>query len=92
MIAFADGPIDLNVEITRAEFEEIIRLRVDEVRETVLRTLKNANIEPDQIDVVVRTGGSSLIPVFENMLTNIFGKERVVEFDPFTSIGAGLAL
>ena len=91
-IEFKDDPIDINVEITKKEFEEIIAPRVEEVRQTVLRTLKNAHLEPDQIDVVVRTGGSSLVPVFEQMLTGIFGPGRVTEFDPFTSVAAGLAL
>lgn len=91
-IIFKDDPIDLNIEITKAEFEDIIQPRVSEVRNTVIRTLENAHLEPDQIDVVVRTGGSSLIPVFEEMLAEIFTADRVTEFDPFTSVAAGLAL
>ncbi len=91
-IIFKDGPIDLNVEITKAEFEDIIRPRVEEVKRTVLRTLENAHLEPDQIDVVVRTGGSSLIPIFEETLAAIFTPGRITEFDPFTSVAAGLAL
>lgn len=91
-IDFRDGPIDINQEITKVEFEDLIQPRVNEVRKTVLRTLASAKLEPDQINVVVRTGGSSLIPAFENMLTDIFGTDRVTEFDPFTSVAAGLAL
>jgi hypothetical chaperone protein len=91
-IIFKDGPIDLNIEITKAEFEDIVRPRVNEVRKTVLRTLENAHLEPDQIDVVVRTGGSSLTPIFEEMLAAIFTADRIIEFDPFTSVAAGLAL
>lgn len=91
-IVFKDFPIDIDVEITRQEFEKIIAPRVEKVRETVTRTLKKANVSPEEIDVVVRTGGSSLIPVVENMLIDLFGKDKVVEFDPFTSVAAGLAL
>ncbi len=91
-IEFSDGPIELSVPITKSEFEQIISPRVEEVRKTVLQTLESAGLEPKQIEVVVRTGGSSLVPVFENMLTDIFGSDRVVEFDPFTSVAAGLAL
>jgi len=91
-ITFSDGPIKLDETITKFEFEELIAPRVEEVRQTVLRTLEAARLEPAQIGVVVRTGGSSLIPIFEKMLTDIFGKDKVVEFDPFTSIAAGLAL
>lgn len=91
-ILFKDGPIDIDVEITRAEFEQIIKPRVDEIREVVLRTLDQAGVKPEQIDVVVRTGGSSLIPVFENMLAEIFGRKKLQQFETFTSIAAGLAL
>lgn len=91
-IVFNDDPIDIDVEITKDEFEEIIRSRVESVKKTVLNTLRKANMEDKDVDVVVRTGGSSLIPVIENMLIDIFGKEKVVEFDPFTSVAAGLAL
>ncbi len=91
-IVFKEGIIDIDVEITKSEFERIIQPRVDEIRETIMRTLETAGLEASQIDVVVRTGGSSLIPVFENMLVDIFGKDTIRQFDTFTSIAGGLAL
>ncbi len=91
-IVFKQGIIDIDVEITKLEFEQIIQPRVEEIRETVKRTLKTAELEAEQIDVVVRTGGSSLIPVFENMLVDLFGKEKIRQFETFTSIAGGLAL
>lgn len=91
-ISYHDGPIDLEMNITRAEFESIIQPRVEEVEKVVWHTLEKANLEPGQIDKVIRTGGSSLIPVFEAMLVKIFGKEKITLFETFTSIAAGLAL
>lgn len=91
-IIFRDGPIDMDIEITRAEFEQIIEIRVEEVKKVVLRTLEKAQVTPEQIDVLVRTGGSSLIPVFEEMLVEIFNKEKIQQFETFTSIASGLAL
>lgn len=91
-ITYHDGPIDLDVKITRNEFEEIIKPRVEEIEQVVLKTLEKAKLEPGQIDKVVRTGGSSLIPVFANMLEKTFGKEKITLFETFTSIAAGLAL
>ncbi len=91
-IVFEDGPIQLKMPITKAEFEEIIASRVEEIRQVVLRTLETANVKPEEVDIVVRTGGSSLIPVFENMLIDIFGKEKIALFETFTSIASGLAL
>lgn len=91
-IQFSDGPIHIDVPLTRREFEDLIDPRIEEVKNVVLRTLKNAKMSPDEIDVVVRTGGSSLIPKVETMLAEIFGREKVQLFDAFTSIAAGLSL
>ena len=49
-------------------------------------------VEPAQIDAVVKTGGSSNIPLFTEMLTRIFGVEKVKESNAFTSVVAGLAI
>lgn len=91
-IKFSNGPIAIDQHITREEFEEIIKERVEDIRHVVLRTLKSAKIGPDEISVVVRTGGSSLILVFEKMLVDIFGPKKIQQFETFTSIAAGLAL
>jgi hypothetical chaperone protein len=40
---------------------------------------------------VIRTGGSSLIPAFKNILEDLF-PAKVIEHDPFTSVAAGLAI
>jgi hypothetical chaperone protein len=91
-IVFKDLPIDIDIEITRDEFEQIISPRINLVKETVMNTLELANLKAEEVDVVVRTGGSSLIPMVENMLVDIFGQDRVVEFDPFTSVAGGLSI
>ena len=91
-IIYKDGPIDIDVSITKTEFEEIINDDVLKIKQTVLTTLEKAELEPEQISVVVRTGGSSLIPAVEQMLVSIFGTSKVQLFDTFTSIAAGLSL
>src|SRR3989344_3253463 len=90
-IVFSDGPINVDLEITRAEYEELISPRIEEAKKTVERTLRSAGLEPEQIGAVVRTGGSSLMPIVQRMLEEMFGREKVQMFDPFTSIAAGFA-
>lgn len=92
VIEFKSGPLDINERITREEFEEIIKERVEEIERVIKRTLERARVKPEDISVVVRTGGSSLIPVFENLLVKYFGKEKIKQFETFTSIASGLAL
>lgn len=91
-IQFADGPIKIDMGITREEFEKLISPRIEETIKTVERTLNSSGLEPDEIGAVVRTGGSSLMPIVEKRLEDMFGKKKVQMFDPFTSIAAGLAL
>lgn len=91
-IKYFDGPININLELTRPEFETLIAPRIEAIKQVVLRTLKSAKTDPEEIGVVVRTGGSSLIPLVETMLSDIFGKDKVQQFDTFTSIAAGLAI
>ena len=60
-------------------------------RSAVLELLSKANFNPDEIELVIRTGGSSLIPAFKNILEDLF-PAKVIEHDPFTSVAAGLAI
>ena len=55
------------------------------------KTLKAAGLKPEDIDVVIRTGGSSLIPAVQKMLEKKFGAEKVNKQEVFTSVVQGLA-
>ncbi len=57
----------------------------------VEKTLELAAISADEIELVIRTGGSSLIPAVKRLLEQRF-PGKVVEHDPFTSVAAGLAI
>lgn len=91
-IVFNNGPINIDQTLTKTEFENIISPRVETIKQIILKTLIDAKVKPDQIDVVVRTGGSSLIPIFEKLLSDIFGREKLKQFETFTSIASGLSL
>jgi molecular chaperone DnaK (HSP70) len=58
----------------------------------LLETLAAAGLEPGQIDAVVKTGGSSNIPLFTSLLARIFGAEKVKQSNAFSSVVAGLAI
>ena len=83
--------IDIDVTLTRAEFEALISDQLELVARTLDETLELAGLGPDQVDIVLGTGGSSLIPAVRRILTDRFG-EKVVNHDPFTSVAAGLAI
>jgi len=83
---------DLWEPYTRTQFETDIQEHYDQIENVLLETLKASSLEPDQIDAVVKTGGSSSIPMFSEMLGQIFGAENVKESNAFSSVTAGLAI
>lgn len=90
--AVLDVPeIDVELTVTRAEFESIIAAQLTQFEQAVQDTLLQAGLSAGSIDVVVSTGGSSLIPAVRRSLDRVF-PEKVVEHDPFTSVAAGLAI
>jgi len=62
------------------------------VEKVLLDTLSASGLEPGQIDAVVKTGGSSSIPLFTALLAKIFGAEKVKQSNAFSSVVAGLAI
>ncbi|MBX3706173.1 MAG: Hsp70 family protein [Pseudomonadales bacterium] len=83
--------IDVEVRLTRAEFETIIADQLAQVEQALDATLARAGLAPGAIDIVLRTGGSSLIPAVRGILEARF-PTQVVDHDPFTSVAAGLAI
>jgi len=77
---------------TRAQFEVDILEYYDQIEKVLLDTVAASGLEPAQIDAVVKTGGSSSIPLFSEMLKHIFGAEKVKVSDAFSSVTAGLAI
>jgi len=90
--ALLDIPeIDIQIVVERWEFEMMISDLLYEFEQAITVVLKKADCQSDDIDLVLRTGGSSLIPAVKDILDNQF-RGKVVEHDPFTSVAAGLAI
>jgi hypothetical chaperone protein len=83
---------DLEEFVTRARFERAIHQEYEAIRSELLTTLERSGLKPAQIDRVVRTGGSSQIPLFVNLLEELFGAEKVRAIDVFSSVTSGLAV
>ncbi len=92
IISLEDKDIALWELYTRYQFEADIQHYLVEVEKVLLETLARSGLEPGQIDAVVKTGGSSNIPLFTEMLVRLFGEEKVKESSAFTSVVAGLAI
>ena len=83
--------IDVNIMMNRMEFENLIQSPLQSVAKSLDETVSQAGLKLDEIDIVLGTGGSSLIPAVRAMLDERF-PGKVVEHDPFTSVATGLAI
>jgi len=92
VISLEDKDIALWELYTRHQFETDIQHYLIDVEKVLLDTVAASRLEPGSIDAVVKTGGSSNIPLFTEMLTRIFGAEKVKESNAFSSVVAGLAI
>src|SRR5687768_7151689 len=92
IISLEDKDIALWELYTRHQFETVIYHYLIDVEKVLLDTIAKSGLEPGEIDAVVKTGGSSSIPLFTEMLERIFGAEKVKESNAFTSVVAGLAI
>jgi hypothetical chaperone protein len=92
VISLEDKDIALWELYTRHQFETDIQHYLIDVEKVLLDTVAASGLEPGSIDAVVKTGGSSNIPLFTEMLSRIFGAEKVKESNAFSSVVAGLAI
>ncbi len=86
-----DQDIDIWQPITRSQFESLIAEQARQIEVCLLDTVQRSGLPLDHIQAVVRTGGSSQIPYFIEMLRHTLGRQMVVA-DVFSSVTAGLAV
>jgi hypothetical chaperone protein len=84
------GGVDLSIPMQRSEFEALIAPDLGVIADTIRTALGRADVKPGDVNLVVRTGGSSSIPAFVRMLEGIFHADRVQARDPFTTVVHGL--
>lgn len=91
-IEFSEKGLEIREVITRDEFEVLANDKFEKIDTCVSETLIRAGIVPDDIDLVLLTGGSSFIPKIERMFSQKFGKKKLLPIDAFTSVAFGLGL
>ncbi len=88
-----EGPAHLDINLTRAKFDELTRDLVERCRAPFVNALKDAKLEPSQIDEVVLVGGSTRMPMIQDMVKQISGgKEpnKTVNPDEVVAVGAAV--
>ncbi len=86
------GPKHLNVKLTRARFEEMVKPLVEKTLEPCRKALQDAGLSTSQIDEVVLVGGSTRTPMVIEAVKKFFGKEpnRSVNPDEVVALGAAI--
>ncbi|HEX4251728.1 MAG TPA: Hsp70 family protein [Pseudonocardia sp.] len=79
------------VPITRAEFEDLVRAQVESTVGALARTLRSAQVEPDELSAVLLVGGSSRIPLVAEMVSEELGRPTVVDTHPKYAVALGAA-
>ena len=87
-----DGPLHLDVALSRAKFEDLIRDLVDSTLEPVRQALKDAKIKKEDIDKVLLVGGSTRIPMVQELIKKEIGKEPSREVNPDEVVAMGAAI
>ena len=90
--ADSTGAKHLQMSITRADFEKLIDGLVERCRQPVLQALKDAKLDPKEIDEVVLVGGSTRVPKVQEFVKQLFGREphKGVNPDEVVSVGAAI--
>ncbi len=87
------GPKNLEMELTRSQFEELVQHLVKATMDPVAQALKDSGLKKEQIDRIILVGGSTRIPAVQEAIKNYFdGKEpdKSVNPDEAVAVGAGI--
>lgn len=90
--ADATGPKHLDMNLTRAKFDQLTSRLVERTRIPCENALRDAGLKASDIDEVILVGGSTRIPAVQELVKGIFGKEpnRSVNPDEVVAIGAAI--
>ncbi|HSP87328.1 MAG TPA: molecular chaperone DnaK [Ignavibacteriaceae bacterium] len=90
--ATQDGPKHLNINISRAKFEQLVDDLIQRTVAPCELALKAAGLSSNQIDEVILVGGSTRIPAVQDLVKKLFGKEphKGVNPDEVVAIGAAI--
>ena len=90
--ADATGPKHLDLNLTRAKFNELTKDLVDATMGPVKQALKDSGLSINEIDKVLMVGGSSRIPAVQEAVKNQIGKEPFKGINPDECVAIGAAL
>ncbi len=89
---FRDGSLNLQISVTRSEFEAWIADELGAIERCIESLLESSGVGYREVDRVFITGGSSFVPAVRRIFEIRFGNDRIRSGGEFTSVAHGLAL
>src|SRR5918992_1456883 len=90
--ADATGPKHFNKTLTRQQFESLVGDLVDQTVEPCQRALKDAELQPSDVQKVILVGGQTRSPIVERTVERIFGRKPSAEINPDEVVAMGAAI
>ena len=92
-ITAVDGqPVHLDINLSRAKFDELTHDLVEKTRKPVEDALNDAGLSASDIDKVLLVGGSTRVPAVQELVKKITGKEPQKDINPDESVAIGAAI
>ena len=86
------GPKNLELKLTRAKFEELIRPIVERCRTSIDNSLRDAKLTPAEVSKIVLVGGPTRIPMVKKFVGDVIGKNPESGVDPMEAVAMGAAI
>ena len=90
--ATAEGPLHLNMDLTRAKFDDLTKDLVKMTEEPVKEALKDAGLSANDIDKVLLVGGSTRIPAVQEAVKKLTNKDPQKDINPDECVALGAAI
>jgi molecular chaperone DnaK len=88
----SSGPKHLHITLTRAKLEQLTGPIVEKIKEPIMRTLKDAKLEPKEIDKIVLIGGQTRMPLVRKFVEELLEKPPERGVDPMECVAVGAAI
>ena len=88
----SDGPLHMDVKLTRTKLEELAHDFVDKSIEITKRAMEASGLKKEEIDEIILVGGQTRMPAIQNAVKELFGKEpnRTINPDEVVALGAAI--
>ncbi|KAL1411438.1 Hsp70 ATPase ssc1 [Vanrija albida] len=90
--ATAEGPKHININLTRAKLEQIVKPLIDRTTEPCQKALRDAGVKPSELNDVILVGGQTRMPKVVETVKSLFGREPSKGVNPDEAVAMGAAI